>query len=58
MNRFDIVGAIACKMSHDLSSCNPPKASIFGISFDDFVGWATHQTVFSVAFNSYPKTSF
>ena len=27
MNRFDIlVGAISCKVSHNLSSCNPPRA--------------------------------
>ena len=26
MNRFDtLVGAIACKVSHNLSSCDPPR---------------------------------
>ena len=48
MNRFDIVvGAIACEMSHNLSSCDPPETSFFFvITFDNFVGWAAHQTVF------------
>ena len=27
----------------------------FCITFDDFVGWAAHQTVFSVAYNSNPE---
>ena len=43
----------ACKMSHSLSSCYPPRAGKnFGDTFDDFGGWAAHQTVFSVTFNS------
>ena len=38
MNSLASVGAIACKMSHNLSSCNPPRARFFFIAFDDFVG--------------------
>ena len=26
MNRLTLVGVIACKVSHNLSSCNPPRA--------------------------------
>ena len=42
------------KVSHSLSSCNPPRArkKLLVITFDDFVGWTVHQTVFSVACNS------
>ena len=54
MNHFDIlVGAIACKVSHNLSSCNPPRQeleNVFCITFDDFVGWAEHETVFLCSF--------
>ena len=47
MNRFDIglVGATACKMSHNLSSCNRSRARKRFVTFDDFVGWAAHYTV-------------
>ena len=59
MNRLTLVGAIACKVSHNLSSCNPPRAInrivIISITSDNFVGWAAHQTVFSVACNSDSK---
>ena len=34
MNRFDIGRcAIACKMSHNLSSCNPPRAAIENVLY-------------------------
>ena len=38
MDRFDIglVGTIACKESHDVSSCHPPIARRpYGATFDD-----------------------
>ena len=44
------MGAIACKVSHILSSCSPPRArKILVQLFDDFVGWPAHQTAFSLA---------
>ena len=52
INHLTLVGAIVCKMPHNLSARNLPRARTFCITFDDFVGWAAHQTVFSVACNS------
>ena len=51
MDRFD--GAIACKVSHNLFSCNPPRASklLISLVMTLFVGWAAHQTVLSVGCN-------
>ena len=48
MNRFGtLVGAIACKVSHNVASCDPPRArQLLGVTLDDFVGRAVHQTVF------------
>ena len=47
------VCAIACKVSHNLSSFNPPIARKNPpITFDDLVEWAAHQTVPSVSCNS------
>ena len=42
MNRLTLVGAIACKISYNLSSCNPRREELetfcTSITFDDFVG--------------------
>ena len=56
MNRFDLVDTIAFKLSHSFSSYNFPRVGkTSSITFDDFVGWAGQQTVFSVACNSYSE---
>ena len=42
---FTLVGAIACKVSHNSSSCNPSIArTTFYITFLDFGEWAALQT--------------
>ena len=54
------VRVIACKLWHNLSSCNPPTAKkTFWVTFDNFgvIGWGAHQTdrqtaLFSVACSS------
>ena len=51
-----LVGAIICKVSHNLSSSNSPRArQLLVIIFGDFGDWAAHQTVLSVAINSYSE---
>ena len=47
---FDVGRCLDCKVSRNLSLCNPLIASkTFRITCEDFVGWAAHQTFFSVA---------
>ena len=47
MDRFDI-DRYPSLLSVALSSCNPPIGrKTFCVTFDGFVGWAAHQTVFS-----------
>ena len=44
-------------MSHNLSSCNTPKARkrYVSLSVTSFVGWTAHQVVFTVACKSDSK---
>ena len=57
MNVLTLVGAISGKVSHNLSSCNPPRANdknTYPTTFDDLVGWATQtqSSLYQVACNS------
>ena len=52
-----LVGAIVCKVSHSLSSCNAPRARRLNVSLlMTLVDGQHHQTVFFVACNSDSST--
>ena len=50
-----LVGVMACKVSHNLFSCNSPRARkrlAYLLMTLQVGGWGAHQTIFSVACNS------